>query len=97
MPKRTTNQSIDEWLLEGEAALEASRTDKATNHQLQGKPLLPTAKKIPAGVTPATCDEPSATVATTDEVAAAEEVATPADVDLTANVAINEDVATTWF
>ena len=97
MPKRKASQSIDEWLSEGEAALEASRTGKATDHQLQAISLEPTAERVPAGVTPATCDKPSATVATTDDVVVAEEVAVPADMDLTAHVAIDEDVAATWL
>ena len=98
MPKRKASQSIEEWLLEGEAALEASRVGRITECQVKAIQLEPTADRVSAGVrAPATCDKPSVTIVTNDDVAVAEGVAIPANVKPTAHVAIDEDVAATWF
>ena len=97
MPKRKASQGIDEWLHERETALEASRISRVTESQVQAIPLEPTAERVLAGVTPATCDRPSTTVAAADDVAVVAEVAVPADVDPTAQVTTDEDVAATWF
>ena len=80
MPKRKACQGIDEWLLEREAALEASRISRGTESQVQAIPLELTAERVSAGVTPATCYSPSTIVAATADVAVATDVAIPTDV-----------------
>ena len=87
MPKRKANQSIDEWLREGEAALEASRTVAEADCKGEAVQLVPIAESVHTGVTIEPCAEALSTLATTADVALAKDEVAPEDVDSTGDVA----------
>ena len=96
MPKRKANQSIDEWLREGEAAIDASRTSAEAAREGETIQAVPTAESVHTGGTLEPRAEAVATVATIDDVTLAKDDVALEDVDLPKDVVAIEDAATSW-
>ena len=109
MPKRKADQSVDEWLEEGTAALEASRTLITIHCNPEKDQPLSTAERQPTGkaIDPSTETSPSVASPTyvtppESEVAAADATPTPAEVAIDARCptmqgVANEEDAAEWF
>ena len=97
MVKRKAITSLDEWLKEGEAALEVSRTSTKNCSRDRVVPALSTAEGVQSGVTTEPSTKASATVVTPNEVAASGDVAASRSVTAPGSGVITKDVAANWF
>ena len=109
MPKRKADQSVDEWLEEGTAASEASRTVAAAScnqerihtsltaeGQPTGKAVDPSTETSPTVASPTYVTPPRSEVVADDVIPTRAEVATEASCPDVQGAA-NEEGAAEWF